>query len=111
MLIRSIEAYVEKDMKKAQEVIRHDDIVDDLFDKNKADIIELIRHDPEKGEQATDMLMVAKYFERIGDHATNIAEWVIFALDDKKSSRNPDHEEILHKFYINDTLDFTCRML
>ena len=84
MLIRSIEAYVEKDMKKAQEVIRHDDIVDDLFDKNKADIIELIRHDPEKGEQATDMLMVAKYFERIGDHATNIAEWVIFALDDKK---------------------------
>ena len=84
MLIRSIEAYVEKDMKKAQEVIRHDDIVDDLFDKNKADIIELIRHDPEKGEQATDMLMVAKYFERIGDHATNIAERVIFALDDKK---------------------------
>lgn len=57
------------------------------------------------------MLMVAKYFERIGDHATNIAEWVIFALDDKKSSRNPDHGEILHKFYINDTLDFTCRML
>ncbi len=48
MLIRSIEAYVEKDMNKAQEVIRHDDIVDDLFDKNKADIIELIRHDPEK---------------------------------------------------------------
>ena len=84
MLIRSIEAYVEKDMNKAQEVIRHDDIVDDLFDKNKADIIELIRHDPEKGEQAADMLMVAKYFERIGDHATNIAEWVIFALNDKK---------------------------
>lgn len=85
MLIRSIEAYVEKDMKKAQEVIKHDDIVDDLFDKNKADIIELIRHDPENGEQAADMLMVAKYFERIGDHATNIAEWVIFALDDKKA--------------------------
>ena len=80
MLIRSIEAYVEKDMNKAQEVIRHDDIVDDLFDN----IIELIRHDPEKGEQAADMLMVAKYFERIGDHATNIAEWVIFALNDKK---------------------------
>ena len=84
MLIRSIEAYVEKDMNKAQEVIRHDDIVDDLFDKNKADIIELIRHEREKGEQAADMLMVAKYIERIGDHATNIAEWVIFALNDKK---------------------------
>ena len=65
MLIRSIEAYVEKDMNKAQEVIRHDDIVDDLFDKNKADIIELIRHDPEKGEQAADMLMVAKYFDKM----------------------------------------------
>ena len=84
MLIRSIEAYVEKDMIKAQEVIRQDDIVDDLFDKNKADIIELIRHDPELGVQAADWLMVANYFERIGDHATNIAEWVIFALNDKK---------------------------
>ena len=107
MLIRSIEAYVEKDMNKAQEVIRHDDIVDDLFDKNKADIIELIRHDPEKGEQAADMLMVAKYFERIGDHATNIAEWVIFALN----KRILTVDRTLHKFYINDTLDFTCRML
>lgn len=85
MLIRSIEAYVEKDMKKAEDVIKHDDIVDELFDKNKADIIDLIRHDPENGEQAADLLMVAKYFERIGDHATNIAEWVIFALDDKKT--------------------------
>lgn len=84
MLIRSIEAYVEKDMEKAHAVIQHDDVVDALFDKNKAEIIDLIRHDPEKGEQAADMLMVAKYFERIGDHATNIAEWVIFALDDKK---------------------------
>ena len=86
MLIRSIEAYVEKDMKKAEDVIKHDDVVDELFDKNKADIIDLIRHDPEAGEQAADLLMVAKYFERIGDHATNIAEWVIFALDDKKTA-------------------------
>ena len=96
MLIRSIEAYVEKDMNKAQEVIRHDDIVDDLFDKNKADIIELIRHDPEKGEQAADMLMVAKYFERIGDHATNIAEWVIFALNDKKEIKEEEYNEFVN---------------
>lgn len=99
MLIRSIEAYVEKDMNKAQEVIRHDDIVDDLFDKNKADIIELIRHDPEKGEQATDMLMVAKYFERIGDHATNIAEWVILHW----MIKNRAGILITKKFYINFT--------
>lgn len=84
MLIRSIEAYVEKDMEKAQKVIASDDVVDDLFDRNKNDIIEMIHKDPAQGEQAVDLLMVAKYFERIGDHATNIAEWVIFALDDKK---------------------------
>ena len=83
MLIRSIEAYVEKDMEKAKKVIKHDDVVDDLFDKVKSEIIEMIRKEPEDGEQATDMLMIAKYFERIGDHATNIAEWVEFALDDK----------------------------
>lgn len=85
MLIRSIEAYVEKDMNKAVDVIASDDVVDDLFDKNKAELIEQIQREPQSAESAADMLMVAKYFERIGDHATNIAEWVIFALDDKIS--------------------------
>ena len=86
MLIRSIEAYVEKDMLKAQSVIDHDDIVDDLFHKNKQDLIELIQKNPAVSEQAADMLMVAKCFERIGDHATNLAENIIFALDDKKNT-------------------------
>ena len=86
MLIRSIEAYVEKDMLKAQSVIDHDDIVDDLFHKNKQDLIELIQKNPAVSAQAADMLMVAKYFERIGDHATNLAELIIFALDDKKNT-------------------------
>lgn len=86
MLIQSIEAYVEKDMLKAQRVIDHDDIVDDLFDKNKRELIELIQKNPANSEQAADMLMVAKYFERIGDHATNLAELIIYALDDKKTS-------------------------
>ena len=81
MLMRSIEAYVKKDIGAAQEVIDHDDVVDELFNSVKRDLIELIARDPHSGEQATDMLMVAKYFERIGDHATNIAEWVIFSLD------------------------------
>ena len=87
MLIRSIEAYVEKDMKKAVDVIASDDVVDDLFDKNKAELIEQIQLEPQSAESVADMLMVAKYFERIGDHATNIAEWVIFALDDKKMTK------------------------
>ncbi|MBO5260399.1 MAG: phosphate signaling complex protein PhoU [Agathobacter sp.] len=81
MLIKSIEAYVEKDMEKAQAVISHDDVVDDLFNRVKQKLIQMIHKNPEDGEQATDLLLVAKYFERIGDHATNIAEWVIFSLD------------------------------
>ena len=81
MLIRSIEAYVEKDMQKAKEVIAHDDVVDGLFDEVKRTLIELIQKQPENGEQAADFLMIAKYFERIGDHATNISEWVIFAYN------------------------------
>ncbi len=80
MLTHSIEAYVEKNEEKAREVIAHDDIVDGLFDEAKRDIIELILSNSGEGEEATDLLMVAKYFERIGDHATNIAEWVIYSL-------------------------------
>ena len=83
MLIRAIEAYVEKNNDKAHIVMKQDDVVDELFDKVKAELIDFIREHPEDGEQAEDLLMVAKYFERIGDHATNIAEWVEFALDDK----------------------------
>ena len=80
MLNWSIEAYVSKDKQKAQDVIDHDDIVDRLFAETKNDIINLILQNPKDGEEATDLLMVAKYFERIGDHATNIAEWVIYSL-------------------------------
>ena len=83
MLIRAIEAYVEKNNDKAHIVMKQDDVVDDLFDKVKTELIDFIREHPEDGEQAEDLLVVAKYFERIGDHATNIAEWVEFALDDK----------------------------
>lgn len=81
MLNHSIEAYVEKDVCKAREVIAHDDIVDELFNEAKSDIIQLILHNAGEGEEATDLLMVAKYLERIGDHATNIAEWVIYSLN------------------------------
>lgn len=83
MLLQSIEAYVEKDAKKAQAVIDHDDIVDDLFVKVKGELIEIMRNTQEHAETAADLLMVNKYLERIGDHATNIAEWVIFSVDDR----------------------------
>ena len=81
MLLQSVEAYVEKDMEKAYKVIAHDDIVDALYAQTKQDLIDLIHQNKNNGEQAADLLMVAKYFERIGDHATNIAEWVIFSID------------------------------
>lgn len=83
MLIESIDAFTEKNAEKAKNVIEHDDVVDDLFCKVKDELIELIKSDPKRGEQEIDMLMIAKYLERIGDHATNIAEWVIYSLDNR----------------------------
>lgn len=83
MLVDAVDSYVNKDIEKAHAVIAHDDIVDDYFVKVKADLIEVIRQNPEYGEYAADLLLVNKYLERIGDHATNIAEWVIFALNNK----------------------------
>jgi phosphate transport system protein len=80
MLNRSIDAYVKRDIAHAREVIAYDDVVDDLFDTVKKDLVVLIHDDPVNGDQAIDLIMIAKYFERIGDHATNISERVIFAL-------------------------------
>lgn len=80
MVTESVEAYVKRDVQMAQATIQHDDVVDDYFLKVKASLIKLIAEKPEDGEYALDLLMIAKYFERIGDHATNIAEWVVFSV-------------------------------
>lgn len=80
MLNESIDAFVKKDLELAQSVIKYDDIVDELFCTIKNELIDLIREDAQKGEQAIDLIMIAKYFERIGDHAVNIAEWVLFTI-------------------------------
>ncbi|NCC06824.1 MAG: phosphate signaling complex protein PhoU [Clostridia bacterium] len=89
MVTSSIEAFVKKDQKLANAVLSMDDKVDDLFNKVKAELIELIGSKKTDGETAIDILMIAKYFERIGDHATNIAEWVIFSITGvHKSSEN-----------------------
>ena len=80
MVIQSLEAYVNKDMEQAMAVIAQDDVVDDLFLTVKKEILVILRENVEYGEQAEDLLMAAKYFERIGDHAVNIAEWVIFSI-------------------------------
>lgn len=83
MVIKSINAYVKNDVNEARRVITHDDVVDELFVTVKHELIQIINQNVETGEQATDLLMVAKYFERIGDHATNIAQWVIFSVTGK----------------------------
>ena len=80
MLMSSVEAYVEQDEEKARAVIRQDDVVDDLFVTVKSEMIEAIRQNSDFSEAAADLLMAAKYFERIGDHATNIAEWTVYAF-------------------------------
>lgn len=80
MVTESIDAYVRQDLELAGAVIEYDDVVDDLFNVVKKEMIRLIREDPENGEFAIDLMMIAKYLERIGDHATNIAEWVEFSI-------------------------------
>lgn len=80
MVRESINAFVERDLDLVIKVIAYDDKVDELFITIKDELIEKIREDIEHSEQAIDLLMIAKYFERIGDHSQNIGEWVYFAI-------------------------------
>ena len=80
MVTASVDAFVKKDVALAKKVIDQDDVVDDYFSRVKCGIITLIAENPADGEFALDLLMISKYFERIGDHATNIAEWVIYSV-------------------------------
>ena len=80
MVTESVDAYVKHDTIKAEAVLAADDTVDAYFCQVKQALISRIAADPGDGEYALDLLMIAKYFERIGDHATNIAEWVIFSI-------------------------------
>ena len=86
MVTRSIDAFVHGDIALAQSVIDYDDVVDALYVTVKEELIMLIHSDVEKGEQAVDLLQIAKYYERIGDHAVNIAEWVIFSITGKHNT-------------------------
>lgn len=83
MVSGSIDAYIKKDLVLVREIIEMDDVIDDLFDVVKSELIEQIHQNSDNGEQAMDLLMIAKYFERIGDHAQNIAEWVEYSITGK----------------------------
>ncbi len=87
MVKDSIDAYVKKDLALARSVIEHDDVVDKLYVQIKNDLIKMVYEDAENGEQAFDLMQIAKYYERIGDHAVNIAEWVVFSLTGKHKEK------------------------
>ena len=80
MVTEAVDAYVKQDLNMARKVMAHDDVVDSYFSQIKSGIIVIIAAEPAHGEYALDLLMIAKYFERIGDHCTNIAEWVEFSV-------------------------------
>ena len=80
MVTMAIEAFVKKDMVLAKAVKDRDDVIDDLFDRVKSETVDIIHQNKELGMEAIDLMMIAKYLERIGDHAVNIAEWVTFSI-------------------------------
>ncbi|WP_343208011.1 phosphate signaling complex protein PhoU [Anaerolentibacter hominis] len=88
MVTESIDAFVNQDLEQARAIIAYDDVIDRLFDQVKLEVIDLIKKDARYGECAVDLLMIAKYFERIGDHITNIAEWVEFSITGHHEGEN-----------------------
>ena len=80
MVTDAVSAFVSKDLHQAQAVVAYDDRVDALFTQVKSELTAMILENPQNGENCLDLLMIAKYFERIGDHAVNIAEWVMFSI-------------------------------
>lgn len=93
MVSESVDSFVKKDISIAENVIRSDDLVDELFDKVKAELIKSIAEGGGDAEASVDLLMIAKYFERIGDHAENIAEWVIYSMTGKHRKQPFSNEE------------------
>jgi len=85
MVNDSVDSYVRRDLVLARSVIAYDDVVDEWFVRLKAELIAMIGKDHANGEYCVDLLMAAKYLERIADHATNIAEWVEYSITGKRS--------------------------
>ena len=92
MVTDAVAAFVRRDLHQARAVMAYDDRVDSLFGQVKAELSALIGENPQNGEICLDLLMIAKYFERIGDHAVNIAEWVEFSLTGRHTEENTDAE-------------------
>ena len=99
MVNKSIDAYVKQDIKLAEEVCASDDDVDDLFNKIVLELVNIMKNDPEAVEQAIDFMFIAKYLERMADHATNIGEWVVFNV-------TGEHDHLARLFHKEGKPDF-----
>lgn len=95
MVNRSIDAYIKQDIKLAEEVCASDDDVDELFNKIILELINIMKNDPTTVEQGTDFMFIAKYLERMADHATNISEWVVFNV-------TGEHDHLTRLFHKED---------
>lgn len=80
MVTESIDAFVKNDAVLAAEVVKYDDVVDDEFDQMRRSLTDMLKKEETDGNAVLDLLMIAKYLERIGDHAVNIAQWVLFSI-------------------------------
>ncbi len=99
MVNKSIDAYVKQDINLAQEVCASDDDVDELFNKIVLELVNIMKNDPEAVEQAIDFMFIAKYLERMADHATNIGEWVVFNV-------TGEHDHLARLFHKEGKPDF-----
>ena len=99
MVNKSIDAYVRQDVGLAQEVCASDDDVDDLFNKIILELVNIMKNDPQTVEQAIDLMFIAKYLERMADHATNIGEWVVFNV-------TGEHDHLARLFHKEGRTDF-----
>lgn len=95
MVIKSIDAYIKQDVDLAKEVCDSDDEIDDLFSKIVLELINIMKNNPETVEQATDFMFIVKYLERIGDHATNIGEWVVYNVTGSHDHMARSNQELL----------------
>ena len=103
MVNKAIDAYVKQDIEIAQEVCQSDDAVDDLFSKIVLELINIVKNDPETVEQVINFMFIAKYLERMADHATNIGEWVVFNVtgEHEHLSRHDNKDDRLNNPFIN----------
>lgn len=103
MVNKAIDAYVKQDMDLAMEVCKSDDAVDDLFSKIVLELINIVKNDAEATEQAIDFMFIAKYLERMADHATNIGEWVVYNVtgEHEHLSRHINKDDRIGEPFIN----------